>query len=60
MPGNPIPEAARVCTELIKCGCKSEKGCSTCCKYIKAGLTCTDLCNRRCEIEVNIIQNLSY
>ncbi len=34
-----IPEEARACSELIKCGCKSNRGCTTC-KCIKAGLSC--------------------
>ena len=42
------PEAAKACTELIKCGCKSVRGCRTC-KCAKLGLTCTDLCSCTCE-----------
>ena len=45
-----IPEAARACNELIKCGCKSKRGCTSRCKCNKAGLACTDLCNCTCEI----------
>ena len=38
-----LPEAARVCAELVHCGCK--KGCSSArCKCLKAGLKCTELC----------------
>ena len=37
-----IPEAAKCCTELIKCGCK--KACKPPCKCSKASLPCTDLC----------------
>ena len=44
-----IPEAAKACSELIKCGCKSSGGCTSC-KCIKAGLCCTSLCSCRCEI----------
>ena len=32
-----IPEAARACSELIQCGCKSGRGCISC-KCKKAGL----------------------
>ena len=46
-----IAEAARACSELIKCCCKSPRGCTTC-KCIKAGLSCTDLCNCNCEIRL--------
>ena len=41
-----LPEAARVCAELIHCGCK--KGCAARCKCIKAGLKCTELCTCEC------------
>ena len=44
-----IPDATRACSELIKCNCKSPRGCNRC-KCVKAGLTCTDLCNCTCEI----------
>lgn len=43
-----LPEAAKACTQLIKCGCKSERGCRIC-KCIKSGLNCTDLCSCNCE-----------
>ena len=43
-----IPEAARACSELIKCGCKFSRGCTSC-RCIKAGLSCTDLCTCKCE-----------
>ena len=29
---------------IIRCRCKSTRGCSTQCKCAKAGLSCTDLC----------------
>ena len=38
-----IPEAAKVCTELIHCGCK--KGCTARCKCLRADLACTPLCS---------------
>jgi len=37
------PEAAKVCLELLKCGCKQE--CAGRCKCIKAYLSCTGLCH---------------
>lgn len=37
-----LPEAAEVCRELIRCGCK--KACTGQCKCLKAGLQCTALC----------------
>ena len=36
-----LPEVARACQELLKCGCKS---CSEKCKCRDAGLSCTGLC----------------
>ena len=43
-----LPEASKACKELIKCGCKSSRGCTTC-KCAKSGLRCTDLCSCSCE-----------
>ena len=40
-----IPQASQSCQELLKCGCKSERGCAGRCKCIKAELPCTALCN---------------
>ena len=37
-----LPEASKVCQELIRCGCK--KACHGLCKCSKAGLPCTSLC----------------
>ncbi|KAK6172823.1 hypothetical protein SNE40_016405 [Patella caerulea] len=37
-----LPEAAKVCRELLKCGCKTN--CSGRCRCCKAGLRCTHLC----------------
>ena len=45
-----LPEAARACNKLIRCGCKSTRGCSTQCKCAKAGLSCNDLCSCTCKI----------
>ena len=39
-----IPEASKICNELVRCGCKQEKGCRGRCKCIKASLPCTALC----------------
>ena len=38
-----LPEATKVCRELLRCGCK--KGCRGHCKCVKAALQCTALCN---------------
>ena len=38
-----LPEAAKSCKELIKCGCR--KACRPPCKCSKASLPCTELCN---------------
>ena len=46
-----IEEAAKACSELIKCGCKSQRGCASHCVCMKAGLSCTDLCDCRCEVD---------
>ncbi len=37
-----LPEASKVCRELLRCGCT--KGCHTNCKCKKAALACTALC----------------
>ena len=37
-----LPEASKVCQELLRCGCT--KGCRTNCKCKKAALSCTSLC----------------
>ena len=37
-----LPEASKVCSELIRCGCT--KGCRKNCKCKKAALPCTALC----------------
>ena len=38
-----LPEMAKCCPELLKCGCK--KGCSSRCKCRKAKTQCTALCS---------------
>lgn len=38
-----LPEAAKVCKELIKCGCR--KACRPPCKCLSVSLPCTELCN---------------
>ena len=48
-----ISEAARTCSELIKCGCKFRRGCTSC-KYIKTGLCCTNLKTKK-EKQIYII-----
>ena len=42
-----VPEAAKVCKELINCCCKLERGCYRC-KCFQANLPCTDLCTCKC------------
>ena len=37
-----LPEASRICYELVSCGCK--KGCNNRCKCKKAALKCSGLC----------------
>ena len=41
-------EAAKACKELIKCACKSVRGCIKC-KCIKLGFSCTELCSCSCN-----------
>ena len=41
-----IPEAAAMCKELVKCGCK--ESCSGVCSCRKHALTCTALCKCQC------------
>ena len=43
------PVAAKVCKELVRCHCQSEKGCRFC-KCIKLGLTCTERCRCFCSL----------
>ena len=43
-----LPPNAECCQQLTKCGCKSE--CCGRCKCYSFGLTCTVLCNCKCEI----------
>ena len=40
-----LPEAAKVCKELIKCGCTI--ACRPPCKCVSVSLQCTELCNAR-------------
>ena len=40
-----LPEASQSCQELLKCGCKIDKGCTRRCKCVRAELQCTALCN---------------
>ena len=46
-----IPEASKMCNEVICCGCKHGKGCHRRCKRIQASLLCTAFCNcgNNCE-----------
>ena len=43
-----MPIAAEACSELVKCGCKSESGCGSRCSCRKAGWNCTKLCSCNC------------
>ena len=42
------PEAAKVCLELVRCNCQSERGCTRC-KCSKLGLSCTERCRCSCS-----------
>ena len=39
-----LPQASQSCQELLKCGFKSEKGCTGRCKCVRAEMLCTALC----------------
>ena len=43
-----LPIAAKACSELVKCKCKSQAGCCGRCSCRKAGCKCTELCNCHC------------
>ena len=45
---NTLPLASKACTELVKCGCKSEKGCGARCGCKKEKWPCTELCSCNC------------
>ena len=49
-----LPEAAKACRELLKCGCKAEPLCSRKCRCQDAGLPCTALC--QCADRYSILQ----
>jgi len=42
------PIASNSCLELIKCACKSEKGCGARCGCKRANFSCTELCKCHC------------
>ena len=44
-----LPVACDACSELVKCGCKSPKGCAARCACRKAKWKCTELCSRHCQ-----------
>ena len=48
-----LQEAQAVVSELVRCGCKPEKGCSGRCKSLKAELMCTELFKYNGECETN-------
>ncbi len=43
------PVASEACSKLVKCGCKSDKGCGPRCSCKKANWKCTELCNCKCN-----------
>ena len=43
-----LPVASKACLELIKCSCKSSKGCGVRCGCKKANWNCTELCKCNC------------
>ena len=42
------PVVSKACSELVKCACKSDKGCGARCSCKKASWKCTELCNCKC------------
>ena len=44
-----LPVACEACSELVKCGCKSPKGCTARCACGKANWKCTELCSCHCQ-----------
>ena len=44
-----LPMASEVCSELVKCACKSVKGCGNNCSCKKAGWPCTRRCKCHCK-----------
>ena len=42
------PIASKACQELVKCSCKSNKGCGARCSCKKANWSCTELCQCNC------------
>jgi len=55
---NTLPLASKACSELVKCNCKSERGCGARCGCKKANWKCTELCS--CNCEMFVILDLSY
>ncbi len=46
---NDLPIAAKACSELVKCGCKSTNGCGSRCSCKKANWRYTRLCSCKCD-----------
>ena len=46
-----LPEATLAIRDLIKCMCKSDKGCRGRCKCNQADLPCTELCKCKGQCE---------
>ena len=40
-----LPETSKECLELVKCGCRAERGCKARYKCAKAGMSCTAFVN---------------
>lgn len=45
---NTLPIASKACTELVKCNCKSQRGCTGKCACKNARWNCTELCKCQC------------
>lgn len=45
---NILPIASKACTELVKCNCKSQRGCTGRCACKTARWNCTELCKCQC------------
>ena len=52
---NTLPIAAKACSELVKCSCRSQNGCGSRCACKKAGWRCTELCNCHCSKQEHVL-----
>ena len=46
---NTLRLASKACSELVKCSCKSQRGCGARCGCKKVNWNCTDVCSCNCE-----------